>query len=232
MVGVIVLLLSWFFFGRPSSEPTRAVPIRVITETPTATATATPSPMLTSPSLRPSRTPTPTPTPTSSAAPTPTATPTPTPTNGLNDATNRLGWSFLIDGLGPVKLGLDWADAVELGVLQQVPTACSSQSPTDLLGDARVYASGGRVSAIDIRSAAFPSGRGIRVGDNLADLKAAYGSTLKPTEMTDGGSRITQWAITSPNQYIAYLVDDSEIVNRIAIGYRGADDSITLPPPC
>ena len=34
----------------------------------------------------------------------------------------------------PVKLGLDWADAVELGVLQQAPTACSSQSPTDLLG--------------------------------------------------------------------------------------------------
>ncbi len=232
MTGVIVLFLAWFFLVRPSAEPTRAVPIRVISETPTITATSAPAPS--SPTPQPSRTPTrsssPTPTPTPTQTPTPT--PTPTPTDGLNDASNRLGWSFLIDGLGPVKLGLDWADAVELGVLQQVPSACSSQSPTDLLGDVRVYASGGRVSAIDIRSAAFPSGRGIRIGATLADLKSAYGSSLKSTGMTDGGARVTHWAITSPNQYIAYLVDDAGIVNRIAIGYRSADDSITLPPPC
>lgn len=131
-----------------------------------------------------------------------------------------------------MKLGLDWADAVELGVLQQAPSACSSQSPTDLLGDVQVYASGGRVSAIDIRSPAFPSSRGVRIGTPLDNLKTIYGDALKQTVMTDGNMTVNQWALTNPNQYIAYLVDGSGVVSRIAIGYRGADNSITLPPPC
>ena len=92
--------------------------------------------------------------------------------------------------------------------------------------------SGGRVSAIDIRNPAFPSSRGVRVGTPLANLQAIYGDALKQTVMTEGNMTVNQWALTSPNQYIAYIVDGTGTVTRIAIGYRGADDSITLPPPC
>ena len=54
----------------------------------------------------------------------------------------------------------------------------------------------------------------------------------KTGKFVDGNMTVNQWALTNPNQYIAYLVDGSGVVSRIAIGYRGADNSITLPPPC
>ncbi|MFT4293798.1 MAG: hypothetical protein QM582_00095, partial [Micropruina sp.] len=234
MIGLIVLFLAWFFLARQPGDPTRAIPVRStpVVSTPAPTPTPTPS---VSPTPSASRSATPTPTRTRTSTPTPTPTPTassPTPDGDRNDAANRLGWTFLIDGLGPVKLGLDWADAAELGVLRQVPTACSAQSPTELLGDVRVYAANGRVSAIDIRNPAFASGRGVRIGTPLANLQAIYGDELKPTVMTDAGVSVNQWALTSRSQYLAYLVDGAGRVTRIAIGYRGKDGSITLPPPC
>ncbi|MBP8921228.1 MAG: hypothetical protein KBG85_16100 [Micropruina sp.] len=134
--------------------------------------------------------------------------------------------------MGPVTLGLASADAAQLGVLQPVPSACDAHSPTELLGAVRVYSSGDRVSAIDIRSGAFPSGRGVRVGTPLDNLQQIYGDELRPTVMTDAGMTINQWALTTPGQYIAYVVNGAGLVERIAIGYRGEDGSITLPPPC
>lgn len=231
MIGVIVLFLVWFLLLRGSDNPTRAVPVRTINPTvPTriATPTATATPTTQSPRPRPTPTPTPTPVPT----PTPTPTPTPSPTSTLNDPTNHLGWTFIIDGLGPVTLGMAAADAVELGVLQPVPTACAAHSPTDLLGDVRIYATGDRVTAIDIRSAAFASGRGVRVGTPLANLHQIYGDDLVATVMTDGGTTINQWALTNASQYIAYVVNGAGLVERIVIGYKDADGAIILPPPC
>lgn len=234
MVGVIVLFLAWYFLVRaPSDDPSRAVPIRSTAVATTPSATPKPSPTRTSRSARPTTArPTPTPTPTPTTTPTPTPTPTPSPTSSLNDAGNRLGWTFLIDGLGPVKLGLTAEQAVELGVMQAVPSACDAYSPTGQLGEVRVYSTGGTVNSIDIRSPSFPSGRGVRVGTPLANLQAIYGADLKPTVMTDAGGTINQWALTTDSQYIAYVVDGANLVERIAIGYRGGDGSITLPPPC
>ena len=115
-------------------------------------------------------------------------------------------------------------------MLQAAPTACDAYSPTDLLGDTRVYSAGGTVVAIDIRSAAFGSARGVRVGTTLAGVKATYGSALKRVTMNDGGTKVKQWALTTGDRYIAYVVT-GDAVTRIAIGYRG-DGSITLPQPC
>jgi len=228
-VGALVLLLAWFFLIRePGNEPTRATPVRSTASDATPSVTPTPTPTRTSRTAKPtSAQPTPT---LSSSTPSPSA--SPSVTGGQNDPANRLGWTFIIDGLGPVKLGLSAAKAVELGVLQAVPSACDAYSPTALLGGVSVHSSGGTVTAIDIRSAAFPSGRGVRVGTPLANLQAIYGDALKPTVMTDGGTTVNQWALTSGSQYIAYVVEGTGTVNRIAIGYRGADGSITLPPPC
>ena len=80
--------------------------------------------------------------------------------------------SLPLQAAEPVTLGLNAEEAVELGVLQAAPTACDAYSPTDLLGDTRAYSAGGTVVAIDIRSAAFGSARGVRVGTTLADVKA------------------------------------------------------------
>jgi len=230
-VGTLVLLLAWYFLIRePGTDAARATPVRSTASvaTPSATPTPTPARTRTSSITRPTSA---TATPTLSSS-TPSATASPSVTGGLNDPANRLGWTFIIDGLGPVKLGLSATEAVELGVLQAVPSACDAHSPTALLGGVSVHSTGGRGTAVDIRSAAFPSGRGVRVGTPLANLQAIYGETLKPTVMTDGGTAVNQWALTSGSQYIAYLVDGSGTVNRIAIGYRGTDGSITLPPPC
>ena len=244
MIGVIVLFLAWFFLVRaPANDPSRAVPIRSTPAVSTPLPTPEPTPSRTSKStrptsVRPTPTPTPTPPPTPPPPPTvsptvsPTPSPTPAPTSTRNDPANRLGWTFLIDGLGPLTLGLTVEQALDLGVLQELPSACDAYSPTDLLGEVRVYSAGGTVNAIDIRSPSFPSGRGVRVGTSLANLQAVYGDSLKPTVMTDAGGTINQWALTAGSQYIAYVVDGASKLERIAIGYRGADGSITLPPPC
>lgn len=91
---------------------------------------------------------------------------------------------------------------------------------------------GQRVLLIEIRTPEFPSGRGIRVGTPLDNLKTMYGDALKSTAMTDGGAQIKQWALTSNTQFVAYVVDAGGAVSRIVIGYRGSGGSITLPPPC
>ncbi len=227
LVGTIVLLLAWFFLLRdPGSDATRATPVR--TTAASVSPSATPKPSRTRNTTAPART-TSRPSPTAtSAAPSASA----TPTSSLNDASNRLGWTYIIDGLGPVKLGLNAAEATALGVLQEVPSACDAHSATDLLGATRVYSTGGKVTAIDIRTDAFPSGRGIRVGTPLENLKNLYGDALKSTSMTDGGNQIKQWALTSNTQFVAYVVDGAGNVSRIAIGYRGTGGTITLPPPC
>lgn len=227
MIGTIVLLLAWFFLVRdPAGDATRATPVRSSAASVSPSATATPTrTRTTAPPTRTTARPSPTPT---SASPTPT----PTPTSTLNDASNRLGWTYIIDGLGPVKLGLSAAKATTLGVLQAVPSACDAHSPTELLGGTQVYSTGDKVVAIDIRTDAFPSGRGIRVGTSLDSLKTLYGDALKSTVMTDAGTKIKQWALTSNTQYVAYVIDGGGHVSRIAIGYRGAGGSITLPPPC
>ncbi|MEZ5089602.1 MAG: hypothetical protein R2719_07660 [Micropruina sp.] len=131
-----------------------------------------------------------------------------------------------------MKLGLPADEAVGHGVLLRAASACGPYSPSDLLGETRVYAGDGRVTAIDIRSAAFPSGRGVRVGTPLSELQAMYGADLVAMPMNDGGNVVDQWALLNARQYIAYLVDDNGTVARIAIGYRAGDGSITLPPPC
>ena len=231
MIGFIVLLLAWYFLVRdPGMQPTHATPVRSSAASVSASATPTPKPTqarATRTTARPSPT-------VASAAPSvsPTHSPTPSPTSTLNDAANRLGWTYIIDGLGPVKLGLNADEATDLGVLQAVPSACDDHSPTDLLGATRVYSTGGKVTAIDIRTADFPSGRGIRVGATLDNLKTLYGDALKNTEMTDGAASVKQWALTSNNAYVAYVVDGADTVTRIAIGYRGSDGSIVLPLPC
>lgn len=231
MIGLVVLFLAWYFLVRTSSaQPTPAVPVTTTaaaqspSSTPTRTSTSpTPSP------TRTTATPSPTPTPTPTTTPTPT--PTPSPTFTLNDPSNRLGWTYLIDGLGPVTLGLTAEQAVDLGVLRAKATACDAYAPTDLLGATRVYSTGGTVTSIDIRTAAFPSARGVRVGTTLAALKQLYGDQLKHLAMRDGGKRLKQWALVSGDRYIGYLVNDSGAVTRIAIGYLD-DGAITLPPPC
>ena len=229
LVGTVVLLLAWFFLLRdPASDATRATPVRSSAVAVSPSATPTPSRTRSTPA--PTRTTArPSPTPTRSAS---SVAPTPSPTTTLNDAANRLGWTYLIDGLGPVKLGLSAEKATALGVLQDVPSACDAHSPTELLGATRVYSTGGEVTAIDIRTAAFPSGRGIRVGAPLETLKTMYGEALKSMAMTDGDTPIKQWALTSNSQFVAYIVDADGAVSRIVIGYRGSDGSITLPPPC
>lgn len=244
MVGTIVLFLAWFFLVRGNADPTRAIPVRstppittispstaptpvrTVTATSTATTTATATATATATVTRTTQV-------TTTATPTtPSATPTTSPTSTLNDANNRLGWTFIIDGLGPVTLGLDAAEAEKLGALTSQPSACDAHSPSDLLGGAWVYSTGGKVSAIDIRSTAFPSSRGVRVGTTLDDLRQLYGDDLQPTVMHDGDATVEQWALVSGDRYIAYLVDGSNLVYRIAIGNRGTDGSITLPPPC
>ena len=229
LIGTVVLLVAWFFLLRdPGADATRATPVRstavAVSPSPTPTPTRTrTTPAATRTTARPS------PTRTSAS---PTITPTPSPTSTLNDAANRLGWTYLIDGLGPVKLGLSAAKATALGVLQEVPSACDAHSPTELLGATRVYSTGGEVTAIDIRTAAFPSGRGVRVGAPLESLKTMYGDALKSMAMTDGDTQVKQWALTSNSQFVAYIVGADGAVSRIVIGYRGPDGSITLPPPC
>lgn len=229
LIGTVVLLVAWFFLLRdPGADATRATPVRSTAVAVSPSATPTPSrtrstPAATRTTARPS------PTATSSA---PSVSPTPSPTSTLNDAANRLGWTYLIDGLGPVKLGLSATKATALGVLQEVPSACDAHSPTELLGATRVYSTGGEVTAIDIRTPAFPSGRGVRVGAPLESLKTMYGEALTSMAMTDGDTQIKQWALTSNSQFVAYIVDADGAVSRIVIGYRGSDGSITLPPPC
>lgn len=235
MVGIVALFLAWYFLARsPSSEATRATPVvsraTAVRPSPSPTATPTATPTTSSPSPTPTRTTaTPTPTPTPTASPTPTPSPTPSPS--LNDASNRLGWTYLIDRLGPVTLGLSAEQAVDLGVLREKATSCDAYAPTDLLGATRVYSTGGTVTAIDIRTDAFPSERGVRVGTSLATLKKLYGAQLKSTVMKDGSKSVKQWALTSGDLYLAYVVNDSDVVTRIAIGYQD-DGTIRLPPPC
>ena len=231
MIGIVVLFLAWYFLVRtPSAGATRAVPVTTTAaaESPSPTPTRTSS----SPTPRPTRTtatpsPTPTPTPTSTTTPTPT----PSPTSTLNDASNRLGWTYLIDGLGPVTLGLNAEQAVDLGVLRAKATACDAYAPTDLLGATRVYSTGGTVTSIDIRTAAFPSARGVRVGTTLAALKQLYGDQLRHVAMRDGSKNVKHWALISGDRYIGYVVNGAGTVTRIAIGYLD-DGEITLPPPC
>jgi hypothetical protein len=225
-LGVVTLALAWVFvLQSPSPSPSIAVPVRSTPAPVKPSVSPSPTPRKTSPKPTRSASPTPRPTPT----PTPVPTPTPTP---LNDAANRLGWTFLIDGLGPAKLGMRADDAVPLGVLAALPSECGPHSSTDLLGPTKVIARGDQVVAIDIRSNAFPSSRGYRLGTTLAELQAAYGDNLKPVTVTDGETTSDQWALVNPQQYIAYIVDPSGVVVRIVIGYRQADGNITLPAPC
>ncbi len=227
MIGLVVLFLAWYFLVRTSSaQPTRAVPVT------TTAAAQSPSPTPTRTSTSPTPSPTRT---TATPSPTPTPPPTPTPTRSptftLNDASNRLGWTYLIDGLGPVTLGLNAEQAVDLGVLRAKATACDAYAPTDLLGATRVYSTGGTVTSIDIRTAVFPSARGVRVGTTLAALKQLYGDQLKHLAMRDGSKSVKQWALVSGDRYIGYVLNEAGTVTRIAIGFLD-DGEITLPPPC
>lgn len=146
-----------------------------------------------------------------------------------NDASNRLGWTFLIDGLGPAKLGAKAQTAVDLGLVVASNSACGFD-PTALLGDTRVYVRGGKIDSVDIRSASFRSGKGVHVGMSVAELKSTYEDTLKDVEIMSAGQATPGFALLNKRQYILYVTDGAA-VTRIVIGYRQPDGGILLPPP-
>ena len=84
------------------------------------------------------------------------------------------------------------------------------------------------------RSAHYLDGRVTAVLGTHTHVQTADAQVLPggSAYMTDAGMTINQWALTTPGQYIAYVVNGAGLVERIAIGYRGEDGSITLPPPC
>lgn len=169
-------------------------------------------------------------TPTTQASPTETGTTLSSSASdpSLNDAANRLGWTFLIDGLGPAKLGAQAQTALDLGLVTTSTSSCGFE-PTGLLGDTRVYIRGSRIDSIDIRSAAFRSGKGVHVGMSVAQLQQTYEDTLTKVDIMAGSEKVPGYALLNKHQYVLYVTDGS-LINRIAIGYREGDGGILLPP--
>ncbi len=221
VLGVTALLVWWL--QRPTQSTVSPKPS---VTTSAITSTAPPSPGSTQTATTTATT-TATATATATATVTSTVSPTAAPT-AANDATNSAGWTYIIDGLGPVKVGMPAADAAALGVIAPAAGACGF-APTDALGDVQVYVRSGKVDSIDITSPAFASGRGVKVGITVAQLEEIYGDTLKTPTMVVAGVPEQHYALLNSRQYIAYL-SNSGVVQRIVIGARGADGSIVLPP--
>jgi hypothetical protein len=98
------------------------------------------------------------------------------------------------------------------------------QAPLDRRGleGSAIFTPRGRFAAIFLRKGAV-TGRGIRIGSTLAQLRRAYGSlTSRPDRYVHGGRQYFLRRARAPHWELRFDVGPGKRVTQIAFGTRGA----------
>ena len=174
-----------------------------------------------------------------SAVATPSAGPTSVPTSamtpssslsgqGPNDAANRAGWKWTIDGVGPLKPGMTVAQAESAQLITRDGATCGSHRATPATGDTiAAVVAGDLVDSVTVRSSVFSSPRGVHVGWTEAQLRQLYGKELLTLNATRAGAAATMPGFATNDRYLAFVLADGE-VGEVVIG-RKHNGAIELP---
>src|SRR3954467_6902593 len=103
------------------------------------------------------------------------------------------------DGIGPIQIGMNLSDAVNMGLLNDNPTRnpkCDWVYPAVGAGipdGVNVMVVSGKIARIDVDTGAVTTEDGIKIGDSEDRVKSVYGDDLQvePHKYIEGGHYMT-----------------------------------------
>jgi hypothetical protein len=103
------------------------------------------------------------------------------------------------DGIGPIQIGMNLSDAVNMGLLNDNPTRnpkCDWVYPAVGAGipdGVNVMVVSGKIARIDVDTGAVTTEDGVKIGDSEDRVKSVYGDDLKvePHKYIEGGHYMT-----------------------------------------
>lgn len=233
--------------------PTSGVPA----QTPSASATVSPTPSATpseTPSAAPSASPSPTPSGTPWAQPTPSGSPTPDGTTAPPATGDRL---VTASGIGELRVGMTLAEGIAAGIATDQAQVCSQYDFSEA-GNARFPAiwaywgesglhgfavNGDPYSPDAAAIGEYATDRGIRIGDTLADVEAAYGADAETVTNTEQdwdavhpeaglpGALTDMRAVRSGDNALVFIAEDGAI-RYIVVTTVNADGKLAGIPSC
>jgi hypothetical protein len=103
------------------------------------------------------------------------------------------------DGIGPIQIGMNLSDAVNMGLLNDNPTRnpkCDWVYPAVGAGipdGVNVMVVSGKIARIDVDTGVVTSEDGVKIGDSEDKVKSVYGDDVQvtPHKYIDGGHYMT-----------------------------------------